>query len=117
MVSVLGLRITRPDKASGVVILNHYDYVDKMMTILNDTSKFIKLGTVDSYDSTVTLENRFQGKFVKFSGVLPSDIASEIRPLGSLRSRLYGLPKIHKGGTPLRPILSMVVSAQHKVAK
>lgn len=75
MVSFLGLIITRPDKGSGVVILNHYDYVDKMTTILNDISKFIKLGPFDSYDSTVTLENRFQRKLIKWakSGVL-SDI-------------------------------------------
>ena len=30
---------------------------------------------------------------------------------------MYGLPKIHKENIPLRPILSMVNSAQHKLAK
>lgn len=43
---------TRPDKGSGVVVLNRCDCVDKMMTILSDSSKFIKLGPVDSFDST-----------------------------------------------------------------
>ena len=30
---------------------------------------------------------------------------------------MYGLPKIHKTGIPLRPIMSMVGSAQHRLAK
>ena len=30
---------------------------------------------------------------------------------------MYGLPKIHKSGIPLRPILSMYHSAQHSLAK
>ena len=30
---------------------------------------------------------------------------------------MYGLPKIHKPNVPLRPILSMIGSAQHKLAK
>ena len=40
-----------------------------------------------------------------------------IKPKGSQRPRLYGLPKTHKTDVPLRPILSLVGSAQHKVAK
>ena len=38
-------------------------------------------------------------------------------PKGCSIPRLYGLPKIHKNGTPLRPILSMVGSATHKLSK
>ncbi|XP_046848123.1 uncharacterized protein LOC124441700 [Xenia sp. Carnegie-2017] len=30
---------------------------------------------------------------------------------------MYGLPKIHKEGAPLRPILAMINSAQHELAK
>ena len=37
--------------------------------------------------------------------------------IGSQRPRMYGLPKIHKSGIPLRPILSMCHSAQHSLAK
>ena len=35
--------ITKPDKGSGVVILNKNDFIDKMQVILNDPSKFVKL--------------------------------------------------------------------------
>ena len=40
-----------------------------------------------------------------------------IRPTGSQRSRMYGLPKTHKEGTPLRPILSMTGSSHHELGK
>ena len=40
-----------------------------------------------------------------------------IRPTGSQRPRMYGLPKTHKKDVPLRPILSMTGSAQHQLAK
>ena len=38
-------------------------------------------------------------------------------PTGSQRPRMYGLPKIHKQDVPCRPILSMIGSAQHELAK
>ncbi|WP_204107577.1 hypothetical protein [Streptococcus dysgalactiae] len=40
-----------------------------------------------------------------------------LKPTGSTTPQLYGLPKTHKAGIPLRPILSMTNSAQHKLAK
>ena len=49
---------------------------------------------------------------------ITEDIYQHIRPVGSTRPRLYGLPKINRPSpAPLRPILSMVGSAQHELAK
>ena len=42
---------------------------------------------------------------------------NRIRPVGSQRPKLYGLPKVHKEGCPLRPILSILGLPQHKLAK
>ena len=41
----------------------------------------------------------------------------KIRPTGSQRPRMFGLPKIHKQDVPLRSILSMSGSAQHQLAQ
>ena len=38
-------------------------------------------------------------------------------PTGGQPSRMYGLPKIHKAGTPLRPIVSSLGSITYNVAK
>lgn len=40
-----------------------------------------------------------------------------IKPAGCQRPRLYGLPKVYKNDVPLPPILSMMCSAQHELAK
>ena len=40
-----------------------------------------------------------------------------LRPTGSQRPRIYGLPKVHKPSVPLRPILPIIGSAQHELAK
>ena len=44
-------------------------------------------------------------------------VYNRIRPVGASRPRMYGLPKIHKSGAPLRPILSMTNAPQHELAK
>lgn len=113
------LIISRPDKGAGVIIMDRTNYVAKMSSILEDTSKFSKLGSAETCDRSTSSEVKFQKLLLKLvkTGVLPQETANEIRPSGSIRPRLYGLPKIHKDGVPVRPILSMVGSAQHKVAQ
>ena len=36
---------------------------------------------------------------------------------GYLPAKLYGLPKVHKNGIPMRPVLSTIGSANHKISK
>ena len=105
--------VTKPDKGSGVVLLNKSDYVDKMNKILDDQSKFRRLGPVSSNDNTAIVESRLQKRLLDLvkADHMPKWIYDAIRPTGSQRPRMYGLPKTHKEGTPLRPILSMTGSS------
>ena len=57
--------ITKPDKISGVVILNRADYISKMATILEDTSKFQLLGNLTA-DHTLRTEIKLQKSFYNF---------------------------------------------------
>ena len=101
--------ITRPDKGKGVVILRRKDYIDKMTTILNDTSKFTRLGPCTSHDSTARIERSLQDMLreLKKKGEISDEIYKRIRPTGSIRARMYGVPNVQKAGVPMRPILSM----------
>ena len=49
--------------------------------------------------------------------MLTKSVHEHIRPCGSQRPRIYGHPKTHKKNVLLRPILSMVGSAQHELEK
>ena len=95
------------------------DYVTKMGNILNDAPKFECLGPVATAERIVTIETKFQNQLRELLNLeqLPKQVYDEVRPTGSQRPRMYGLPKTHKVGTPLRPILSMVGSSHHELAK
>ena len=111
--------VTKPDKGRATVILNRADYVEKMMTILNDGSKFVKLGPVDTHDRTSNAEASLNGYLseLRSTGEITDELFDSVRSVGATRPRLYGLPKIHKTGNPLRPILSVTGSPQFHVSQ
>ena len=111
--------ISRPDKGQGVVLMNKADYVRKMNDILEDTNKFKMVGDVASHDHTLRNERSLQQllRRLKDDCEISHDVYDRIRPTGSTRPRMYGLPKVHKQNVPLRPILAMVGSAQHATAQ
>ena len=106
--------ITRPDKGTGIVILNCTDYITKMITILDNTTKFLKIGDL-SFDDTQKLEIKLQKQYLELfkKKFISRKVYELICPIGLQRLRMYGLPKIHKSDIPLRPILSMSHSVQH----
>ena len=89
-----------------------------MEDTLSDESKFTKIGCVEKHDRTAKIEKKFQDYLLdlKKKELLPEAIINVIRPVGSRRSRMYGLPKVHKEGNPLRPIVSTIRSVQRPVA-
>ena len=52
--------ISKPDKSSGVVIINGPDYVKKMAHILNNTSKCTQFRSVDKFDQIPIQEQCIQ---------------------------------------------------------
>ena len=50
-------------------------------------------------------------------GKIDQVLYDRMRPRGSQPPRLYGLAKVHKKDTPVRPVLSMPGSAYYDIAK
>ena len=97
------------------MILYRSGYVIKMLDILSDTSKFKQVNEEHTLDRL----RKFQS-FLRYhhkKGVFSDSDYSEIFPTGTNIPTMYGLPKTHKHGVPLRPILSMVGSFNHNFAK
>ena len=107
--------ITRPDKGNGVCILNHCDYVSKMLTILNDQSKF----KPSNHDTSLSNLTKFQRSlyYLKSKTAILNDVYEKIYPTATTTPSLYGLPKLHKPGIPLRPILSCSGSFNYECAR
>jgi hypothetical protein len=93
------LTVLPAEKGNATVILNTVDYNQKMASFLDDPTETVEKKTA----------------LIKTS--LPQDVAEQLRPHGSRPSRLYGLPKIHKDGIPLRPIVSTIGSPTYCLAK
>ena len=76
-----------------------------MSTILDNVSKFYKLGNL-SCDDTLKMEIKIQKQFLQLHKrkFLSKEIYEKIHPVDSQWSWMYGLPKVHKTNTPLRPI-------------
>ena len=107
--------ITRPDKGNGIVILNRCDYVNKIYDILNDVSKFL----LSNHDTSLANLTKFQPSiyYLKTKKALSDEIYSRIHPTSTTTPSLHGLPKLHKPGVPLRPILSCCSFFNHKCAR
>jgi hypothetical protein len=104
------LTILPADKGNATVILNTTDYKLKIASLLGD-SAYKKLDK----DPTDSIERKTI-KLLKKSS-LPEDLRKQLQPSGSRAPRLYGLPKIHKEGVPLRPIVSNIGAPTYQLAK
>ena len=112
------ITISRPDKGRGVVILNRNDYINKVQTILSDNSKFQHVSD-DPFVLSLKLEdklNRFLRK-LKSQNILDQSTYDSLLISGSSPGTLYGLPKVHKGNIPVRPILSACCTHSFNLAK
>ena len=116
--------ITKPDKGSGVVVMNKTEYIDLLKTAsVNDTSKFAPVD--DKRPKTRGRPPKpFHPLLVKEKEVktalhemLPKDTTDSLSPKGSRLAYLYGLPKTHKSTLSLRPILSATGTYNYNLAK
>ena len=113
-------KILRPDRGNGVFIIDKTDYDTKLLDILGDTNKFEKL---DTQTNKLRLILKLKQKLARLLGplkhlqVITHDLYNKLRRTDSYLGRIYGLPKTHKPGLPLRPILSAVKTFNYNTAK
>jgi hypothetical protein len=88
-----------------------------MHSILSEESKFKRM--TREQDKTRAIEKAVCKLLsrLKQEGVIDQATLEQIRPTGTVIPRMYGLPKVHKPGVPLRPILDMHNSPYHQLAK
>ena len=97
-----------------MVVMDKQDYINKAKQLLNqNTYKVI------SKDPTNTIKNKLINilKGIKTKTGLGTNTYKSMYPTGCVPPKFYGLPKIHKPDTPLRPIVSSCGSVTYGVAK
>ena len=113
------IKLCKFDKGNGVLIINDYDYYAKLDDLILNTKKFTEITISDSkIHPIISKENsivRFFNKNVK--PYMQLDTFSNLVPSGSQPGKIYGLAKVHKEGAPLRPVVSMIKTAEYNLAK
>ena len=110
--------VSKPDKGSGIVIMSKDDYTQKMNAILQDSTKFEKIST-ELYKYLIKIEDKTNRllETMKKKNVINDTQKYKLRAVGSQPGIMYGSPKVHKTGTPLRPILSTVNTHNYEMSK
>ena len=105
---------TKADKGNVTVALTRTDYNTKVKNLLDDVSTY----EVRANDTTTKIQNKVNTliKKWKIKKLINNLLAKELRTSIAVPSRLYGLPKIHKVGHPVRAIVSYVGSPTYNLA-
>ena len=114
--------ITKPDKGSGVVVMNKSEYLRLLSeAFINDSSRFqaVPLERPSSKGRPPTYYHPLLKKDLDaiVRRILPKSIADTVRPTGSRLAHLYGLPKTHKERLAMCPILSAMQTYNYALAK
>ena len=107
--------ILTADKGVAIVIMDKEDYQEKAKALLEDQGTYKALKT----DPTGRLKSKMINllKKIKSEGGIDDILYKKLYPTGAVTPKFYGLPKIHKHGIPLRPIVSSRGSISYEVAK
>ncbi|XP_067617033.1 uncharacterized protein [Eurosta solidaginis] len=107
--------ITDADKGNKTVVIYKRDYKEKMEELLEHKNTYRKLRT-DRTNALQKKNNRivndlYKQKYINIKEKHKLTCSAAIAP------KLYGLPKIHKPNTPLRPIASSVNVPCYQLSK
>ena len=102
------------DKGMSMTVLDKEDYIKKSEDLLKQTT-YRELAA----DPTNKYKNKLINlqKTIKSEGGINNKTYKRLYPTGAVSPKYYGLPKIHKAGVPLRPIISSRGSATYETAK
>ncbi|XP_059223590.1 uncharacterized protein LOC131997149 [Stomoxys calcitrans] len=100
------LLILTADKGGKTVALYKDDYEQKMKAIIHDMCMYRRL-KIDPTSRLQTRNNKLVDKLHNLN-LISIQEKNKLTSKTALAPRIYGLPKIHKEGTPLRPICSSI---------
>ena len=108
------------DKGIGFCLMKSVTYEQKIKSII-DLPQFEKYVPERRNEKHPVLKEEEKVisllKDLLKEGLITEQLYKKLKPIGSQPPRLYGLAKVHKKDTPLRPVLSMPGSAYHKIGE
>ncbi|BHF84465.1 hypothetical protein SprV_0902769100 [Sparganum proliferum] len=109
------LVIVPADNGRSTVVLDRKDYLQKAKGLLDDRQFYVPCATNPL--KTLTREINATLLVLENSGAITPTDGRMARPQDTALARFYGLPKVHKDGAPLRPIVSLKGTPTYGIAK
>jgi len=106
--------IYKADKGNAIVILNKSDYVSKMKSILNNR-QFSRTNKCILKEKEAEM-NKIIRELEK-NKIIDEKLFWKLHSTSSNVPTLYGQPKIHKAGLPMRPIISSIGAYNYFLSK
>ena len=102
------------DKEVALVVIDKDEYIKKAEDLLKESS-YKKIAE----DPIARQKNKLIGilRNIKADGGLKDEVYRRLYPTGAGSPKFYGLPKIHKSGIQLRPIISSIGTVTYNTAK
>ena len=106
--------ILTADKGVPIVVLDKEEYIKKADELLSQSSyKNISTDPTNKYkNELITLLKK-----IKTEGGMDDTTYRRLYPTGASPPKFYRLPKVHKSGMPLRPIVSSIGSVTYETSK
>ena len=106
--------ILTADKGVSMVVMNRDDYHQKAEALLQESAY-----RIITSDPTNKYKNKLIGllKSIKTGGGINEATYKKLYPPGAGSPKFYGLPKLHKESTPLRPIVSSIGAVTYNTSK
>ena len=115
------IRIFHADKGGKVVVMNTLDYENKANDLLSDTNTYqeVTSNPLEKVNKSFWSSLRVITKTRMTLIITQSHprFFTKLLPVNAILPYFYGLPKLHKPGIPLRPIISGIGSVTHPLAK
>ena len=105
--------ILNSDKSKKTVIMLKDDYNCKMNDLLMDQTVYEKLNK----PPIVRAELPYKITHLLRTKQITDEIYKKVTCINPITPRIYGLPKLHKNGIPLRPIVSNINSLTYFISK
>ena len=107
--------ISKANKGNAIVIMNKADYIERIEFILAGP-QFAPLPSSTSLEKKEKEMNRIIRDLYN-SQLIDKSLFWKLHSTSSSLSGLYGQPKVHKVGYPLRPIISSIGSYNYNLSK
>ncbi|XP_055922780.1 uncharacterized protein LOC129953564, partial [Eupeodes corollae] len=100
------------DKGNTIVIINQQEYITKTQNFF-DNNNILKLNK----DPTIKYTKEINKAITNSKQLFPNLNTNIFKQPNAMAPQFTGLPKIHKQGTPIRPLINYTTAPGYKIAK